>query len=238
MIQTILPIILNHNYSLSTLLQHHGIKEAIETLIRIFVGEGNLPNLYLHGPSGTGKTHILKSLISNCNGKNSKQQALYFSAKHDSDKKRIHSLSEQQQQTEFAAIAIDDIHLLESRFSNIIWNLENILVRTRTPLLLASLVSPDMVFLNNSHLQSRFKSGLIFQLEPPDDATKLIIMDNIAAQKQIRISREVYNYLLTRKTRNIKELIVLLNRLDSLSLEYKRPITIQFIKSMEMTGNI
>jgi DnaA-homolog protein len=58
----------------------------------------------------------------------------------------------------------------------------------------------------------------------------------MARDKNVRISREVCAYLVSRKSRNVKELERLLDILDRASLELKRRITIPLAKTLEKDG--
>ena len=107
---------------------------------------------------------------------------------------------------------------------------------TGAPLLATSEFAPESLFADNSHLKSRLLSGLVFALDLPDDRARLLIMDKMVSDRQIRVSPDVYSYLVRRKSRNIKELEKLFETLDAASLESKRRITIPFIKLLEKDG--
>lgn len=134
------------------------------------------------------------------------------------------------------AVAVDDVHLMDAEEAKMLWTLSNKLTRTGAPLLMASLFSPDELFLHDEHLRSRIVSGLVLQLEPPEDAVRMLILDKMAGDKNVRISREVAGYLVTRKSRNVKELQKLVDVLDQTSLQLKRRITVPLIKMLEKEG--
>ena len=119
-----------------------------------------------------------------------------------------------------------------------LWTLANQLTRSGGALILAGSTAPHLMFLDNPHLQSRVLSGLVLSLEAPEDSERMLILDKMAKDRNIRVSRETFHYLLTRKSRNVKDLAELLDVLDRASLELKRRITIPFIKSLETEGRI
>ncbi len=136
------------------------------------------------------------------------------------------------------AAAVDDVHFIDNDDAAHLWTLENQLTRSGGAVILAGRTAPQNMFLGNPHLQSRVLSGLVLSLEAPEDPERMLILDKIARDKNIHVSRETFHYLLTRKSRNVKDLAELLESLDRASLELKRRITIPFIKSLEQEGLI
>ena len=131
---------------------------------------------------------------------------------------------------------VDDAHLANEEDSAHLWSLSNKLTRSGAPLILAARTPPEEIFPANAHLRSRIVSGLILALEPPEDPIRMLIVDKMARDKNVRISREVCAYLVSRKSRNVKELERLLDILDRASLELKRRITIPLAKALEKDG--
>ena len=134
------------------------------------------------------------------------------------------------------AVIVDDAHLANEEDSAHLWSLSNKLTRSGAPLILAARTPPEEIFPANAHLRSRIVSGLILALEPPEDPIRMLIVDKMARDKNVRISREVCAYLVSRKSRNVKELERLLDILDRASLELKRRITIPLAKALEKDG--
>ncbi len=139
-------------------------------------------------------------------------------------------------QTDVCCVAVDDIHLLPVDRWTQLWSLWNKTTRWGCPLMMASRSAPTEVFQDDPHLTTRVTSGLVFRLDPPEDHIRLLILDKMARDRHVRISRDVCNYLVTRKSRNVKELERLLDILDHTSLELKRRITLPLIKIMEQEG--
>jgi len=119
-----------------------------------------------------------------------------------------------------------------------LWNLSNKLTRSGAALIMASDKPPDVLFQDNDHLRSRILAGLVLGLTLPDDSARLLIMDKMAKDRNLRLSPEVTHYLVTRKARNVKELGVLLEKLDAASLLLKRRITLPLVKVLEKEGTL
>jgi DnaA family protein len=234
MIQLILPLTAEPHYSFSNLIPHDGINEAASALRTLYTeGAGPFPLVFIHGPAGAGKTHLLKAALDLCAA-----PSIYIGSEGDPPLFPLMSELASREAPLNESVAVDDVHLQSKADAGALFALINKVTRCGTPLLLASEIPPSQLFTDAPHLSSRLLSGLVFAVEPPDDHVRLLILDKIAADKNIRVSRDVYNYLVARKTRNIKELQQLLSILDAASMESKRRITIPFVKSLERAGKV
>ncbi|MDQ7783762.1 MAG: DnaA/Hda family protein [Desulfomonilaceae bacterium] len=244
MSQLVLPLSTPPRFTFENLVVHDGIQEAVLTIRSVY---GSLqrpaPSLYLYGTHGTGKTHILKALtdllIREARGLHCTVLTIEPVGLPPSFPDLRRSIAEDPPdgRSLFAA-AIDDVHLIQGEDAGHLWNLSNKLTRTGAPLLMGSRTPLEETFTDNPHLQSRIKSGLVFRLEPPEDAIRMVIVDKLARDRNVRVSREVIHYLISRKSRNIKELDGILDALDHASLKLKRRITVPLIKVLEDEGTI
>jgi chromosomal replication initiation ATPase DnaA len=130
-------------------------------------------------------------------------------------------------------VAVDDVHVLTEADTTYLWNLFNKLTRSGSPVIMASREPPEALFQGNVHVKSRITAGLVLNLDLPDDGARLLIVDKMARDRNIRISQDVCRYLVTRKSRNVKELERLIDILDRTSLELQRRITIPLVKLLE-----
>jgi DnaA-homolog protein len=234
MIQLSFPLISGPVYTFDNLIIHEGVEQAVSTVRVIYGGKPPHPNLLLCGPPGVGKTHVLQALLSFYRKQahvEAGAQTLLFSAEAD-------RLTEIASQPEPAACALgmDDIHLLPEEKHADLYNLLNRASMVKIPLFMTSAVSIEKLFPSNPHLTSRLLAGLVFKLLSPPDAVRVLILDKMAADRNIRVTTDVYNYLVTRKTRNIKELERIVEILDRASLAGGRRITVKFIKTLEQQG--
>ncbi len=242
MTQLLLPLRTPPRFTFESLIVHEGIRTAVSTIQSVYgTGELPLPPLFLHGPPGTGKTHILNAVAS------------LLESRFASKTARVKCISASVEPPWFPdlealisdpidpaagllAVIVDDAHLANDEDSAHLWSLSNKLTRSGAPLILAARTPPEEIFPANAHLRSRIVSGLVFALEPPEDPIRMLIVDKIARDKNVRISREVCAYLVSRKSRNVMELERLLDILDRASLELKRRITIPLAKALEKDG--
>ena len=221
---------------------HEGVHEAVATIRSVY---GNrklpLPSLFLHGGPGTGKTHLLHALAIFLESAPEEDVSieLISVANQDSviaDLERL--LSDDTGVSNVRGVIVDDVHEAQGQVAAHLWSLSNKLTRSGAALLMGSRKPPGETFPTDPHLTSRITSGLVLQLEPPDDTARILIIDKMARDRSIRVAPDVSHYLLTRKSRNISDLNRLMDVLDRASLRLKRRITIPFIKFLEKSGEL
>ena len=80
---------------------------------------------------------------------------------------------------------------------------------------------------------SRLKTFEIYEIEDPDDDMLLNILTKLLIDKQFIINKpEIVNYILKRAGRSYKDMLNIVTKLDTLSLEKKRQLTIPLIKEI------
>jgi chromosomal replication initiation ATPase DnaA len=242
MTQLLLALTTPPRFTVESLIVHEGIQTAVATIQSIYgTGEPPLPPLFLHGPPGTGKTHILNAVASVLDSRFAEQGCKIKFISATGEPPRFPDLEALVSDTrdhaqDLLGVIIDDAHLANEEDSAHLWSLSNKLTRSGAPLILAAGIPPEEIFPDNAHLRSRIVSGLVLGLEPPEDQIRMLIVDKMARDKNVRISHEVCAYLVSRKSRNVKELERLLDILDRASLELKRRITIPLAKVLEREG--
>ena len=81
-------------------------------------------------------------------------------------------------------------------------------------------------------LRSRLGWGVVFALQPLDEADARAVLRRAADQRGIFLSDEVMDYLLTRFARDLASLVTLLERLDEFALSQKRAVTVPLLRQM------
>ncbi len=231
--------------SFETLVLHEGIRTAVDTVRNIYGnGEKPFPSLFLYGTQGTGKTHIITAVAQLLENRSFSihifAEAPASGVSRGETARGLEELVRKidEEPSKMCCIVFDDVHLIQDQDRTHLWNLFNKMARIGAPMLLAALSSAEEIFPDDPHLRSRINSGLVFQLNPPQDQDRILILDKMARDRSIRIPHEVSNYLITRKTRNIKELSSILEVVDQASLELKRRVTLPLVKMLETEGRI
>jgi DnaA family protein len=131
-------------------------------------------------------------------------------------------------------VCIDDLQLLlgKPEWEQALFHLYNRLRDTGRRLLISANNTPAHLAVGLADLASRLTWGLVFQLQPLNDADKLAALDAQARARGLVIAEDVLQFLLNHSDRNLRILMRQLDQLDSASLEQKRRVTIPFVKQV------
>ncbi len=158
--------------------------------------------LYIYGPKGTGKTHLLRAVQHHILSSSPELKVSYFSGDNFVAAVDEHLRSETlpEFRIELSSVDVflfDDIQVLSNRyyqqqeFQYIISYLQDSEKRLafsadRLPIEIPALMES---------IRSRITSGLILQLLPPDSKTKMRILRIFCAVENVQLSDEVIEYL-------------------------------------------
>ena len=126
---------------------------------------------------------------------------------------------------------VDDVHLLDNDAQIALFNTYNQLKETGGTLITAGLHAPTQMHLRDD-LATRLAWGLVYQLEPLNDAEKALALQNHAAERGIRLPSEVVEYCLRYLRRDLSTLMATLDALDEWSLTTKKPVTVPMLRQL------
>lgn len=101
---------------------------------------------------------------------------------------------------------------------------ERIAVASRVPVAQIEGLLPD--------LKSRLLTGMQVEVRGPDDAELVKLLACWADARQIAMPQPVVDYILVRAARSTHELAALVAKLDALSLEQKRAVTVPLARQV------
>jgi len=81
-------------------------------------------------------------------------------------------------------------------------------------------------------LKSRLAWGLVYEVKPLTDEERARYLRGEAERRGMRVPAEVIGYLLTHVRRDLPTLTAILDRLDRVSLEQKRQITLPLVREL------
>ncbi|MEO8155268.1 MAG: DnaA regulatory inactivator Hda [Rhizobacter sp.] len=176
--------------------------------------------VYLWGPAGVGKTHLLHALASHMQQLGGRVS--WFSATEpapwqfeESDMLMVFDdcdqLDEAQQQAAFALFVEATTHGI--------------------PVAAAGRVPPVDLPLRDD-LRSRLGWGHVFAIVPLAEPEARAALRREADRRGLFLSDDVMDYLLTRFARDLKHLMSVLDRLDEFALVHKRAVTVPLLKQM------
>ena len=86
---------------------------------------------------------------------------------------------------------------------------------------------------NLNDLSSRLKTFLNLNINLPDDELLINLMIKLFHDKQIVVKNpEIFSYIINRVDRSYEKIYLLINKIDSLSLEKNKQLTIPLIKEI------
>ncbi|HEY5603593.1 MAG TPA: DnaA regulatory inactivator Hda [Gammaproteobacteria bacterium] len=182
--------------------------------------------IYLWGREGSGKTHLSQALCRSCADQ---QKPVAMLALHNRDQYAPSMLEGLER---LSLVCVDDIHLLaaDSVWEEGLFHFYNRAYDCRTPLVVTGIAPPAQLNLQLPDLKSRLGGGLVLQLKPLNDDQKLVVLQNRAALRGLELNEDAGRFLLNRHSRDLRELLALLDRLDRASLIEQRRLTIPFLR--------
>jgi len=191
--------------------------------------------LYIHGPAGSGKSHLLQA-IARVMGEKSNQAVPCLSFRE--------AVSVDELCCRFAAaeaLIVDDLHLMpdDGDLRSALWQLFNDFHSSGRKIVMAGLYAPrDLPYLDD-HLVSRLLWGLVARVDVSDDHSRQMILKKIAADRQVRIPDDVVDFILMTTSREVGDLISAFEAVYRLSMILKRRITLPLVREareMQLSG--
>jgi chromosomal replication initiation ATPase DnaA len=168
------------------------------------------PALVLQGPEGAGKTHLARIWAKRA------QAVLFRPADIWDEAAPLARLGGAR------AAVVDRADEVEDEVP--FFHLFNTLAERRGGLLLTARLPLAAWPLRLADLRSRLKTAWIVRIDPPADELLAALLVKQFADRQIRIDREVVDYLVPRMERSFAGVLRLVEALDRASLRARRPI--------------
>ncbi|MEM0953864.1 MAG: DnaA regulatory inactivator Hda [Pseudomonadota bacterium] len=194
-------------------------------LRQLLEAPGAEQSLYVHGPTGSGRSHLLQAA---CHARES-GAALYLPLTQLAGLapgpvlEGVESL---------AMVCLDNLQSVLGRrdWEEALFHLINRARETGCQLLMAADAAPAQLDIELADLASRLAWSTVFQLRQPGDVDKCDILKFRAARRGIVLDSDAARYILSRAPRGMADLMALLEKLDRDSLAKQRSLTIPFIK--------
>ena len=125
--------------------------------------------------------------------------------------------------------AADDVEKLDDASQVGLFNAINEARQSGGAVLAAGNAPPAQLPLRDD-LKSRLAWGLVYQVKPLTDEERGVFLRSEAGRRGMQLPDEVVSYLMTRMRRDLRSLTAVLDRVDQVSLELKRPITLPLLR--------
>jgi chromosomal replication initiator protein len=189
--------------------------------------------LFICGPPGVGKTHLLSSIASLLSSHSPDLVVRYITGEAFTNE-FIQALSEHRTDVfkahfrDLDVLLVDDVQFLErkTRTEEEFFHTFNAIYDSGRQLVLACDRPPRNLQALEDRLRERFASGLVADIEPPDLATRLAILRKRAAHDELTVDDDaVLQLIATRIDDHIRALEGALIRVVAFSSLTGRPIT-------------
>ena len=198
----------------------------------------NYNPLFIYGPSGLGKTHLMSAVVNEIKKKKDDLSVVYIKGE-DFTNELIESLSKQQM-NKFRdkyrtcdILLIDDIQFIAGKNSTQeeFFHTFNSLYEDHKQIILSSDRPPKDIQLLEERLKTRFEWGLIADIEPPDLELRVAIIKKKAEQVSLDIPNEVLTFLAENLRSNIRQIEGAIKKLSALSFLSGKSISMELAKS-------
>ncbi len=174
---------------------------------------GNYNPLFIHGNSGLGKTHLMYAIYNEISMKYPSLQLCYVKSE-DFTNELIEAIGKNTQ-SEFRnkyrsadVLLVDDIQFIGGKESTQeeFFHTFNSLYEAKKQIVLASDRPPKEIRTLEDRLRTRFESGLIADIQPPDFETRMAIIHRKAELLGFDIPEDTAEYIANRLKNNIRQL--------------------------------
>ena len=184
--------------------------------------------LYLHGASGTGKSHLL---IGACRAALEANRPARYVSLAQLATPRSDAMADIQPE---GLLAIDDVQAIagDHDAERALFDLYNRAKIAGARMLFAGNASPAELGITLPDLVSRLSMCTQCALRPLDDAGRRAMLRVLAGRLGLRLDDEVLDWWFARQPRDPASLVALLQRVDRASLAARRRITIPFLREL------
>ncbi len=201
----------------------------------------NFNPLYIYGASGLGKTHLLQSIANYISLHKPSLKVLYTTCE-----KFINELidsiylnkggNNRDLQARFRSryrgvdvLLIDDVQFLAKKqaVQEELFHTFNVLQSENKQIVLTSDVPPKEIATLEERLRTRFEGGLIADIQPPDNETRIAILKQKAFERKTILPADVLEFLARDSGTDVRTLEGKLTKVIFASKLHEQPITLE-----------
>ena len=207
-------------------------KLAYEASMKVSENISHYNPLYIYGGVGMGKTHLLNSIGIELKKNNkvmfiSAERFMYQFVKSIKSNDMV-KFKEYFRNTDI--LLIDDIQFMNGKeaMQEEFFHTFNALLDKGSQIIVSADRAPNKLSRIQERIKSRFSGGLVVDIQKPDYELRKKIVEhkteelNNLYSDQMKISKEIQDYISTEVTTSIRELVGAINRIVSFSRIYKK----------------
>jgi DnaA family protein len=196
--------------------------------------------VYLWGPRGCGKTHLLQGWLAQCRQRGALAGVFDAASARAQDAGPLEPDLQAAERVladlpavdpDWQALVVDDVHRLDAAAQQRLfaWLVE---AQGQGVAWLAAGELPPVDLPLRDDLRSRLGWGAVYEVQPLADAHVRAVLGREASRRGFALGDEVADYLLNRFARDLPSLMRLLDVLDGYALARKRAVTVPLLREM------
>ena len=194
--------------------------------------------LFIYGPSGLGKTHLLSAIVNEIKRKKPDARVIYIKG-DDFTNQMIESLSKHEMSKfhnryrNCDILLLDDIQFIAGKDSTQeeFFHTFNTLYEEHKQIILTSDRPPKDIQTLEDRLKTRFEWGLIADIQPPDLELRIAIIKKKAEQISTELPDDVLTFLAENLRSNIRQIEGAIKKLSAKSFLSGQEITMEMARN-------
>jgi len=207
---------------------HEGANGAAIAGLRQLVRDAGPAVLWVHGPHGVGKTHLLQASCAMAGQRGLTSAYLPLAAAKELVPGQLAGLEQ------VGLVALDDVEAIagDADWEQALFTLYNELMEHGGRLACAALRPPAGLAFGLPDLASRLSAGVVHRLQPIAEHDQGQALRRRAEHRGLELPDETLSYLTRRAPRDFAALCRLLDDLDSEALAAQRRLTVPFVRQV------
>ena len=194
--------------------------------------------LFIYGSTGHGKTHLIQAIGNHVKTVSPNKKVFYMTSERFGQD-CMNALQNQKMNVfkekyrKYDVLIMDDIQFFsdKQKFQEELFHLFNTLYDNNKQIIFSSDKHPHFIPGLEERLKSRFSAGMIVDIPPPEEESRLAILTTKARQQGLLLSPDIVGYLAHSVNGNIRDLEGVINTLVVQTQIKGREITIADVRN-------
>lgn len=218
-----------NNYTFDNFIVGSSNKLAHAASLRVATAKlGSVYNpLFIYGHSGLGKTHLMMAIQNEIKKRSPKAKIVYTTSENFLNEfiscmTTQSNIAFREKYRNADALFIDDIQFFTKKESTQVefFHTFNDLINTNKQIVITSDRPPKEIEDLDERIRTRFESGLIADIQPPDIETRTAIIIKKAEESNLKLSKQIINYIAEKIKDNIRQIEGTINKISAMQTLY------------------